>query len=253
MRPETVHNPARPMPADRGRRGFATTQWSLVLAAADPASTKAEPALASLCEIYWLPVYAFIRRTGASIDDARDLTQAFFLKVIEKGYFKDARQDRGRFRTFLLTSVRHFLANEYDAARTLKRGGGAPHLPLEFDDGERQYLLEPVEDETPERVYERRWALRVMDHAMDRLAARYTDPERRQLFQALRPMLTGDDPGSYGDAAAALGVKEGALRVALFRLRKSFAATLRDVVAQTVEHDDDVDGELQHLLAIVSR
>ena len=241
------------MPADRGRRGFATTQWSLILAAADPVSTRAEPALATLCEIYWLPVYAFVRRTGASVDDARDLTQAFFLKVVEKGYFKEARRDRGRFRTFLLTSVRHFLANEYDAAHAIKRGGGAVHLPLEFDDGERQYLLEPVEHETPERVYERRWALTVLDRALTRLGARYTGPDRRKTFLALRPLLTGHDPDSYAAVAVSLNVTEGALRVALHRLRKSFSAVLRDVVAETVEAPDDVDTELQNLLAVVRR
>jgi RNA polymerase sigma factor (sigma-70 family) len=232
---------------------FATTQWSLVLAAADSASTKAEPALAALCQMYWFPVYAFVRRTGASADDARDLTQAFFLKVLEKGYFKDARQERGRFRTFLLTSVRHFLANERDAAQAAKRGGGVSHVSLEFDDGERKYLLEPVEHDTPERVYERRWALTVLDRAMEQLGARYTEPERRKTFHALRPLLTGSEPDSYAAVAASLNVTEGALRVALHRLRKSFAGVLRDVIAETVEREDDVDPELKYLLAIVSR
>jgi RNA polymerase sigma factor (sigma-70 family) len=241
------------MPADPGRRRFATTRWSLILAAAGPESTRAESALASLCEIYWFPVYAFVRRTGASVDDARDLTQAFFLKVLEKGYFKEARQERGRFRSFLLTAVRHFLANERDAAYAAKRGGRLLHIPLEFDDGERQYLIEPVEDETPERMYERRWALTVMDRAMGRLAARYTKPDRQKTFQTLRPLLVGHDPDSYAMAAATLDVTEGALRVALHRLRRSFAASLRDVIAETVERPEDVDQELQHLLASVRR
>ena len=233
-------------------RRFATTRWSLIVAAAGPES-QARSALASLCEIYWFPVYAFIRRTGASADDARDLTQAFFARMLEKGYFKEARQERGRFRSFLLTAVRNFLANERDAARALKRGGGARHLSLEFDDGERRYLLEPVEDETPERVYERRWAQTVLDGAMTRLAARYAEPERRRLFQALRPLVIGREPDSYASTAASLGVTEGALRVALHRLRRHLAASLREIIRDTVGRPEEVDDELRHLLAIVSR
>jgi RNA polymerase sigma factor (sigma-70 family) len=239
------------MAEDTGPRRFATTRWSLILAAADPRS--AESALSSLCEIYWFPVYAFVRRTGASIDDAKDLTQAFFTRVLEKGYFTEARQERGRFRSFLLTAVRHFLSNERDAARALKRGGGQVLLPLEFDDGERRYLLEPVDDQTPEHVYERRWALTVLDAAMKRLAGRYEDPERRNVFVALRPLLTGREPDSYERIAASLNVTEGTLRVALHRLRKQFAAALREVILETVETDDEVELELQHLLDVVSR
>jgi RNA polymerase sigma factor (sigma-70 family) len=235
------------------RRRFETTQWSLVIAAANSTASNAESALAQLCEIYWFPVYAFIRRTGASIDDARDLTQAFFLKVLEKGYLKDARAERGRFRTFLLTAVRHFLANERDAARALKRGGGAEHLPLEFDDGERRYQLEPADQQTPEHLYERHWALTVMDRGMARLAARYTDAERRRTFHALRPLLIEQDVAAYAGTAAALGVTEGALRVALHRLRRSYAASLRDVIAETLDREDEIDAELEHLLAVVAR
>jgi RNA polymerase sigma-70 factor (ECF subfamily) len=222
------------------------------VAAAGPES-QAASALASLCDIYWFPVYAFIRRTGVSVDDARDLTQAFFTRVLEKGYFKEAKQERGRFRAFLLTAVRHFLANERDAARAQKRGGGAVHVPLEFDDGERRYSLEPVEGQTPEHVYERRWAQTVLDSAMTRLAARYAEPERKKVFQALRPLLVGREPDSYTSAAASLGVTEGALRVALHRMRRHLGASLRDVIAETVEREGEIDGELQHLLAIVSR
>ena len=241
------------MTDDAGHRRFATTRWSLILAAADPRSTSAESALAALCEIYWFPVYAFVRRTGASIDDAKDLTQAFFTRVLEKGYFKEARQERGRFRAFLLTAVRHFLSNERDARRALKRGGGQAMLPLEFDDGERRYLLEPVEDQTPEHVYERRWALTVLDAALTRLSSRYEDAERRKVFVALRPLLTGRDLDSHERIAASLNVTEGTLRVALHRLRKQFASALRDVILETVETPEEVELELQHLLDVVSR
>ena len=232
---------------------FATTRWSLILAAGDPGSPQASSALASLCEIYWFPVYAFIRRTGASPDDARDLTQAFFTRVLEKGYFGEAKRERGRFRSFLLTAVRHFLSNERDAARAQKRGGGAAHLPLEYDDGERRYMLEPVDDLTPEHVYERRWALTVLDSAMTRLGGRYAEPDRQKVFAELRPLLMGREDGAYAGAAAALGVSDGALRVALHRLRTQFAACLREVVSETVDEGDDVDEELQELLKVVSR
>lgn len=237
-----------------GHRRFATTRWSLVLAARDPDSSEAASALSSLCEIYWFPVYAFIRRTGASIDDARDLTQAFFARVLEKGSFKEARQERGRFRAFLLTAVRHFVANERDAARALKRGGGQVHLPLEFDDGERRYQLEPVDGVTPEHLYERRWALTVLDAALARVSTKHEDDvERRKVFLALRPLLTGRDADSYATAAAELGMTEGAVRVAVHRLRKQFAVSLREVIGETVDTPDDVDAELEHLLTVVSR
>jgi len=232
---------------------FATTRWSLIVAAGDPKSPQARSALSALCEIYWFPVYAFIRRTGASPDDARDLTQAFFARVLEKGYFGEARQERGRFRSFLLTSVRHFLSNERDAARAQKRGGGADHLSLEYDDGERRYLLEPADQLTPEHVYERRWALTVLDRAMARLGERYADPDRQKVFAALRPLLVGREEGGHAAAAAALGATDGALRVALHRLRGHFASCLREVVAETVDANDDVDEELQELLRVVSR
>ena len=241
------------MSDDAGHRRFATTRWSLILAARDPKSSEAASALSSLCEIYWFPVYAFVRRTGASVDDARDLTQAFFTRVLEKGAFKDARQERGRFRAFLLTSVRHFLANERDAARAQKRGGGLTHLPLEFDDGERRYQLEPADGLTPEHVYERRWALTVLDAALARVSEKHDDPDRRRVFTTLRPLLTGRDADSYATTAAELDMTEGAVRVAVHRLRRQFAASLREVIGETVDTPGDVDAELQHLLAVVSR
>ena len=137
---------------------------------AGSSTTDADAALAELCERYWFPVYAFVRRSGAATDDAADLTQAFFARVIEKGYLKSATPVRGRFRSFLLGSLRHFLSNERDWACTLKRGGGLLHVPLDFDDGERRYQLEPSSDLTPERIYERRWALQVLDEALIRVA-----------------------------------------------------------------------------------
>lgn len=238
---------------ERGQRRFATTRWSLVVAAGDSRSPDARAALATLCETYWFPVYAFIRRSGRSHDDARDLTQAFFMRVLEKNYFKDARAERGRFRSFLLSSVRHFLANQLDWDHAQKRGGDQVHISIDANDGDRQYQCEPVEDDTPERIYERRWALAALGAAMARLSSRYEPGSRRDLFERLKPFLTGDEPESYAALGAELGVSEGSLRVAVHRLRRQFATVLREAIAETVEADGDVDEELRHLLAVVSR
>ncbi|HEY7475155.1 MAG TPA: hypothetical protein VH679_09110 [Vicinamibacterales bacterium] len=241
------------MAPEPNQRRFATTRWTLVLATRRPGSPEAASAFAALCETYWFPVYAFIRRSGRSADDARDLTQAFFTRVLEKNYFRDAEQARGRFRTFLLASVRHFLANERDAEMALKRGGGIAHVPIEVDAEERRFHREPSEDLTPERLYERRWALAAIDAAMTRLASRYESSARRRLFDELRPLLTGDEPASYATLSSRLGATEGALRVAVHRLRRQFASSLRDVIAETVDDQQAVDDELRYLMAIVSR
>ena len=233
-------------------RAFATTRWTLILNAADAASPLHDDSLAALCETYWRPVYGFIRRSGRQPDEARDLTQTFFMRLLEKGFFREADRSRGRFRSFLFSSVRHFLANQHDHAVALKRGGGAPMLALEFDDGERRYSLEPQDPGTPEKSYERGWALAVLDTAMTRLKARYDAGNRGDLFARLVPYLTGDEPGSYAELAAAGGGTPGQLRVAVHRLRQDYGRALRDVIAETVEKPEDVDDELRYLLEIVA-
>lgn len=236
------------------RRGrFATTRWSLVIATRNEGSADAAAALATLCQAYWFPVYAFIRRSGRTEDVARDLTQGFFARMLEKNYLQDADRARGRFRTFLLASVTHFLANEHKAEHALKRGGGAIHLPLETDDEERRFSYEPPDVDSPDRVYERRWAHAVLDQAMARLATYYVESGRQQWFRCLGPTITGDDTASYADMAAELGLSESALRVAIHRLRKRYAETLRQVIADTVDDPASVEDELRHLTAAVSR
>ena len=239
------------MSPEAGRR-LAQTRWSVVLAvsASDPERSRA--ALETLCEAYWYPVYAFVRRAGHSSEDARDLTQEFFARVLEKGYLRAARPERGRFRSFLLTSVRHFLSNERDRRNARKRNPGKPVLPLEFDDGERRYQIEPADDSTPDRIYERRWATAVLEVAMRRFDGVQARLGREATFRRLRDAVFGDGDGArYEDLAAELGMTEGALRVAVHRLRRQFGAVLREVVAETVERDEAVEEELRYLLEIV--
>lgn len=232
------------------RRRFATTRWSLVLAAGGP-SPGGDSALAELCERYWYPVYAFVRRTGSRDDDARDLTQAFFARMLEKPMLQQATPDRGRFRSFLLGALRHFLSNERDWRHALKRGGGQVFVSLDFEDGERRYQLEPADDLTPDRVYERRWAQAVLDAALKRVSAKHAAGGGDVLFKRLAPTLTGDGSLSYTEIARELEMTEAALRVAAHRLRKEFAVALRATIADTVERPSDVDDELRYLLRAI--
>lgn len=239
--------------SDKGRGRFATTRWSLVIATRDKGSPDAAAALATLCQAYWFPVYAFVRRSGRSEDAARDLTQSFFTRVLEKNYLEDADRNRGRFRNFLLASVSHFLANENKAEHALKRGGGAVHLSLETDAEEKRFRYEPADADSPDRVYERRWAHAVLDHAMARLAAYYAESGRQEWFARLRPTITGDDSLRQSELAAELGLSDSALRVAIHRLRKRYADTVREVIADTVDDPAAVEDELRYLAAVVRR
>jgi RNA polymerase sigma-70 factor (ECF subfamily) len=190
---------------------------------------------------------------GHGSDQARDLTQAFFTRLLENEFLRKARPERGRFRSYVLASVRHFLSNQHEHRRALKRGGGSVVVSLELEDGERRYQLEPADGLTPERIYERRWAQSVFDNAMRRVASQHTSAGRESLFLRLRPLLTDDSTRPSSELAAELGMSEGALRVAVHRLRRQFAATLRSTIAETVERPEDVDDEMRYLLKIVSR
>lgn len=242
------------MPPDAGRRRFATTRWSLVLAAGDVSSADARAAFSALCETYWSPVYDFIRCSGRSPDDARDLTQAFFARVLEKNDLKTARSERGRFRSFLLTAVRHFVSNQGDHDRAAKRGGGQVHVPIgpPAQDGP-QAFADPPCGETPETVYERRWASATLAAAMARLGSEYERHGRRKVFDTLRAFLTDDDGAYSAECAKTLGLTEGSIRVALHRMRQRFGKCLRETLAETVDDPADVDKELEFLLAVVSR
>jgi DNA-directed RNA polymerase specialized sigma24 family protein len=242
-------------PGRRDRARFATTRWSLVLALGEPAEPRRQAALATLCELYWFPLYAFIRRSGRSPDDARDLTQAFFAAVLEKHYFEQARRDRGRLRSFLLGALRHFMANDYHAATAQRRGGGQPHVALEFDDGERRYAREPMDPLTPEDVYERQWAGEVLADAAARLDARHRAGWMRgsRFFEPLAAYVLEDTGGSYPELAARLDTTEASLRVVLHRIRQQFLVCLREAIADTVESSEAIEPELRHLLEVRSK
>jgi DNA-directed RNA polymerase specialized sigma24 family protein len=229
-----------------------TTSWSLVVAAGQKPTASARGALESLCGTYWEPVYAFLRRKGHGPDDARDLTQGFFTKLLEKHYMRDVVRERGRFRSFLLASVEHFVANERDRQRAQKRGSGRAPIPLELADAERRYSLEPTDTVTPERVFERQWALAVLDQAMARLQREYEKAGKAKLFNVMKPLLTGDTPGRYDDLARQLTMRESALRVAVHRLRRSFGQALRVEIAATVADAAKVEDEIRFLWAALS-
>jgi RNA polymerase sigma factor (sigma-70 family) len=234
---------------------FSTTNWSVILRAAGEESQVARDALAVLCEAYWYPVYAFVRRWGHSPSDAEDLTQSYFARFLEKGWAREVRPDKGRFRTFLLTSVRNFLNNERHRQGAAKRGGGRPAISLDGATAEERYLLEPVDPVTPQTLFERAWAREVMARALGRLREEaMASPGGRARFDQLEGQITGDDASPiYRELAGAGGVSESTVRTAVHRLRKRLGRILRDEIAATVADSADVGDELRHLLTIVAR
>ena len=239
-------------PAPRAGR-FATTRWSLVLAAGRRTSARSAEALTSLCEMYWYPVYAFIRRQGCGADESADLTQEFFVRVLEKNYFHDADPARGRFRAFLCASIRHFLSNERDRARALKRGGKQPPMSLDVETAEGKYQLEPRDEMTPEKLFDRRWALILLERVLARLRDEHVSAGKGELFDRLKGFLTGDSTGvPYSDVAKAVGMTEGAVKVAVHRLRRRFRELLIQEIAETVSDPADIDAEIEYLLKAVS-
>jgi RNA polymerase sigma-70 factor (ECF subfamily) len=228
---------------------FETTNWTMILQAVAGESTVARKALASLCEAYWPPVYAFIRRRGQAPADAEDLTQSYFARFFEKGYLRDFRPEAGRFRTFLLASVSHFLANEWDRERALKRGGGQIQVSLDAASAEERLRLEPVDRLTPEAVFERQWAAAVLARCLDRVREEQSASGGRARFERLKTFLTGEGAAAdYSALAQELGLGDGALRVAVHRLRRRFAAVLREEVARTVASPAEVDAEIRWML-----
>ena len=229
-------------------RQFATTRWSQVLAAGQAHTGDSREALARLCESYWYPLYAYVRRWGYDADQAQDLTQAFFATLLEKHYLRAADPARGRFRSFLLASLKHFLSNERDRAGAAKRGGRATVVPLEFENAEGRYSREPADTETPETIYERRWAMTLLDRTLARLRREYEAGGKQALFGRLEGHLTGDQEAlPYADLCAELKMSEGAIKVAMHRMRRRFGALLREEIGETVSDPDEVDDEIREL------
>jgi RNA polymerase sigma-70 factor (ECF subfamily) len=241
---------AKDEPISGSAGGFATTRWSMVLAAGKGASPNAVAALATLCQMYWYPLYAFVRRLGHQPADAQDLTQEFFARLLEKQYLRVADPERGRFRSFLLSAFKHFLSKERDRTKARKRGGGRKVLSLDFEAGESRYSLEPTHEATPEKTYERRWALTLLDQVFTRFHEEFDRTRRRKEFDHLKVYLTGEATTlSYREAAAELGMTEGAVKVAVHRLRRRYRELVREEIGQTVAGPEDVDEELRRLFA----
>jgi RNA polymerase sigma factor (sigma-70 family) len=233
-------------------RQFASTRWSLVAAAVQGRSPQAQEALATLYQIYWYPLYAYARRHSANAHDAQDLTQAFFAQLLEKDYLQAADRERGRFRSFLLTAFRHFLSKERERAHAQKRGGGRPALSLDFELGESRYHREPVDNATPERLFERDWALGVLQQTLARLRQELANAGKEKLFECLKGVLAGDSVHeSYAQIAAQLDTSEESVKVAVHRLRRRYQELLRAEIAQTVASAEEVDEELRDLFAAV--
>ena len=240
--------------AERGRNTFATTHWSLVVAAGGPKTRESSAALEALCRIYWYPLYAYVRRFGYDVERAEDTVQAFFLHFLERQSLLSARQDRGRFRSFLLGCLKHFIANEYDRASALKRGGGQLLASLDVGSGEGRYALEPRDDTSPEVLFERRWAVTLLDRVHVQLRSTLVRSGKGALFEQLKDHITGVETDvSYRDIGAAAGLSEGAARVTVHRLRRRFRELLRDEIRQTVSDPADVDSEIDFLLGVLSR
>lgn len=232
---------------------FQTTHWSLVLAARTGQSPESRTALEELCNAYWFPLYAFVRRQGYGAEEARDLTQGYFARLLERRDLRQVRPELGRFRSFLLASVKHFLSNELDRERAKKRGSGAPMLSLDTREAEVRYASEPADAMTPEVLFERKWATTVLERTLAQLDAEWTGADRAPRIRALRGFLAGDEEAaSYREVGESLGMSEDAVKTTVYRLRKRFGELLRGEIEQTIRDPADVDDEIRHLLTVLN-
>ena len=239
------------IPADTSR--FATTHWSMVLAAGDSSSPQHEQALSRLCRAYWFPLYAYLRRSGYKSHKAEDYTQGFFARVLERHGLRRADPTRGKFRSFLLASLKNFLADEHNYAVAQKRGGGKKVLSLDIDAAEKRYTKEPGHCLSPEKLFEKSWALNVLKQAMNRLKTEYETEGKHQLFSYLKVYLTvGAKTVPYKEAAANLAITEGAVKVTVLRLRRRYSDLVRDEIARTVTTEAQVDEEIRDLFSALA-
>lgn len=227
---------------------FVTTRWTVVLQAGHKSSPHSDRALADLCQSYWYPLYAFVRRQGKSKEDAEDFVQAFFAKFLERNYLEGLSAERGKFRAFLLAALKHFLANEWDKSQCQKRGGGVVHLSLDWQSADERYQLDPPDPSSPDRTFDREWALALLERVVKRLADECTADGKAALFeQAKGYLMVGESAVPYAEAARRLGLEEGAMRVAVHRLRKRYRELLRHEIAETLEDPAQVPEELRAL------
>jgi RNA polymerase sigma-70 factor (ECF subfamily) len=231
---------------------FPMTRWSVVLSAREGDASRAKAALAELCEAYWLPLYAFARRTGKSAEDAEDLTQGFFVRLIEKDLFAKADAERGKLRSFLLGAFKNYLSDQRDKSRALKRGGGQEVFSIDAAEAEERFAQEPLDDESPDRSFERKWALVLLERVMQTLRKSYEDQGKGEVFAELHQYLAPESGGpAYRKSAEHLGLTENAVRVAVFRMRQRYARELRQQIAETVQSEDEVAGEIDFLFQAV--
>jgi RNA polymerase sigma factor (sigma-70 family) len=236
-----------------GARSFALTRWSVVLAAGSNDSTHARDALETLCRAYWHPVYAFIRRQGYGPHDAQDLTQEFFARLLQKNYLGGVDRAKGRFRSFLLVCIKHFLANEWDKAGAQKRGAHPLLIPINFSAADSSRGVEPAEADTADRIFERRWALTLLEKVLGRLRAEYTRDGKAKAFEELKSTLTGERRAvPYAEIARRLDISEGAVKVAVYRLRQRYRGLLREEIAHTVSGPEQVEEEIRSLFSALS-
>jgi RNA polymerase sigma-70 factor (ECF subfamily) len=229
---------------------FTTTHWSVVLAAGRPDSPEAQAALEKLCGAYWYPVYSYVRQEGYSPEDAQDLTQGFFSRVLEKNYFGQANRQKGKFRSFFLAALKHYLSNERDRSRRIKRGGRFEFISWDETEAEERYTREMAHELTPQKVFEQNWALTLLETVLDNLRAEYAALGKARTFDALQGCLSGEEDSAAVTAAAErLNLRRGAVRMAVLRLRRRYTQLLRFEIAQTVRTPEQIDDEIRHLFS----
>jgi RNA polymerase sigma-70 factor (ECF subfamily) len=238
---------------EAGQSVFATTHWSVVLAAANREDPQADVALERLCRIYWYPLYAYVRREGYTPADAQDLTQGFLARLLARNSLVRVSPEKGKFRSFLLTALRHFLSDQRDRANAVKRGGGVAFISLDATEAEARYRLEPVECLDAEKIYERRWAMALLEQALGRLREESATAGRLETFERLRTFVAGENEVTCNEVAAALGLSESAVKSAVHRLRHRYRELVREEIAHTLEDTAEVDNEIRYLIVLMSQ
>lgn len=231
---------------------FHTTSWGLVQAAAGDDTAESRQALTRLCEAYWRPLYAYVRRHGQDVADAQDLTQTFFARLLEKDALRNLTPGAGRFRSFLLTALKNLMSDEFQRERALKRGAGRPTILLDFNAAESGYRVEPTDSSTPDLLYQKRWAATVLQRVLDRMRAQAERDGKSWEFERLKTYLTGDRPApTYRQVAEELEMTEDAVKMAIHRLRKRFGNVLRAEIGETVASENEIDDEIRYLLSVL--